>query len=352
LGAGFNPEFSGRENVYMSAALLGLNLDEIDARFDDIAAFADIGDFIEQPVKTYSSGMYVRLAFAVNIVSQPEIMIVDEALAVGDMNFQAKCMTALTRIQERGATVLFVSHDIGALKSLCSRGVYLERGRVHAIGEASDIAEQYIRTMREEFNAEMHLLIPQSDGFVGKTKATKEEKVLISEKYIAVFKRSEEFDKRVAAFRYGSGGVKITYVEMLSMDAETLETVEFNQEVRIRIYVESSSIQIISVNFNIRDDKKVNIVGCNFPLISQEFLTTEVEGQYLVEYCVRLPLQDGNYSIRAQITSLVASDDTAVFIDVVDDAVVFQMARWNVARVWSKVHLFPTFQIQKIYPYD
>jgi lipopolysaccharide transport system ATP-binding protein len=136
------------------------------------------------------------------------------------------------------------------------------------------------------------------------------------------------------------------------MDAETLETVEFNQEVRIRIYVESSSIQIISVNFNIRDDKKVNIVGCNFPLISQEFLTTEVEGQYLVEYCVRLPLQDGNYSIRAQITSLVASDDTAVFIDVVDDAVVFQMARWNVARVWSKVHLFPTFQIQKIYPYD
>ncbi len=102
----------------------------MDERFDDIAAFADIGQFIEQPVKTYSSGMYVRLAFAVNILSDPEIMIVDEALAVGDMAFQAKCMTSLNRIQEHGTTVLFVSHDIGALKSLCSRGVYLDRGMV------------------------------------------------------------------------------------------------------------------------------------------------------------------------------------------------------------------------------
>ena len=154
LGSGFDPEFTGRENVYMNGALLGLNKEQVDERFDDIAAFADIGEFIEQPVKTYSSGMFVRLAFAINIVSEPEIMIVDEALAVGDMNFQAKCMTALTRIQERGATVLFVSHDIGALKSLCLRGIYLEHGTVKAFGKAPDVAEQYIRTMREEMNAE------------------------------------------------------------------------------------------------------------------------------------------------------------------------------------------------------
>ena len=154
LGSGFNPEFTGRENVYMSASIMGLTKEEIDERFDEIAAFADIGEFIEQPVKTYSSGMFVRLAFAVNIVSDPEIMIVDEVLAVGDMNFQARCMTALTRIQERGTTVLFVSHDIGTVKSLCSRGIYLEHGRIHAIGKASDVTEQYIRTMREEMNEE------------------------------------------------------------------------------------------------------------------------------------------------------------------------------------------------------
>ena len=154
LGSGFNPEFTGRENVYMSAAILGLDKSEIDARFDDIAAFADIGSFIEQPVKTYSSGMYVRLAFAVNIVSEPEIMIVDEALAVGDMAFQAKCMTALTRIQDRGATVLFVSHDISALKSLCSQGVYIERGLVRKIGPAGEVVELYVRNMREGINAD------------------------------------------------------------------------------------------------------------------------------------------------------------------------------------------------------
>ncbi len=152
LGSGFNPEFTGRENIYMNGAILGLSRQEIDARYDDILAFADIGEFIEQPIKTYSSGMYVRLAFSVNILSDPEIMIVDEALAVGDMKFQAKCMTALTRIQDRGTTVLFVSHDINALKSLCSRGVYLDHGTIQSIGKAPDVAEQYIRTKREEMS--------------------------------------------------------------------------------------------------------------------------------------------------------------------------------------------------------
>ena len=144
-----------------------MSKEEVDERFDDIAAFADIGEFIEQPVKTYSSGMFVRLAFAVNIVSEPEIMVVDEALAVGDMNFQAKCMTALTRIQERGATVLFVSHDIGALKSLCLRGIYLEHGTVKSFGKAPDVAELYLRTMREEMNAETRRFARMPTGFAG-----------------------------------------------------------------------------------------------------------------------------------------------------------------------------------------
>src|SRR4030095_8749278 len=154
LGSGFNPEFTGRENVYMNGAILGLSRKQIDERFDDIAAFADIGEFIEQPVKTYSSGMFVRLAFSINVISEPAIMIVDEALAVGDMNFQAKCIPALTKMQERGATILFVSHDIGALKSLCSRGIYLEHGTVKSFGRAPDVADQYLRNMREELNAE------------------------------------------------------------------------------------------------------------------------------------------------------------------------------------------------------
>ncbi|CAH1385739.1 ABC transporter ATP-binding protein [Candidatus Nitrotoga sp. M5] len=348
LGSGFNPEFTGRENVNMNAALLGLGQDEIDARFDDIAAFADIGNFIEQPVKTYSSGMLVRLAFAVNIISEPDIMIVDEALAVGDMNFQAKCMTALTRIQESGSTILFVSHDVGAVKSLCSRGVHLEHGIVKAIGKASDVAEQYIRTMREEMNSEIRRFSRVSSGFEMEHKKIEEEKVQSLEIGSAVLKRSDEFDKRVAAFRYGSGGARITYVELLNMRNEPIQLVEFNQQLKIRIHVESSSELSISVNFNILDEKKMNLTGCGFTQVEHEFLTTEIGGQYLVEYTLRLPLQEGNYSLRTQITSPVVRGETAEFVDVIEDAVIFQMERWQNARIWSKIHLFPEMKLRHL----
>lgn len=345
LGSGFNPEFTGRENVRMSCALLGLSAEETDAKFDDIAAFADIGDFIEQPVKTYSSGMFVRLAFAVNIVSQPDIMIVDEALAVGDMNFQAKCMTALTRIQERGATVLFVSHDVRALKSLCSQSIYLEHGNIRGIGKASDIVDQYIRIMREEMNAEHRNYASVVAEPENKINAETEQSL---EQSNGTLQRSDEFDKRVAMFRYGSGGAKITYAELLDMSDKPIQFVEFNQKVKIRIHVESSSEQSISVNFHILDDKKMNVTGGNFPQVEQELLQTEIGGQYLIEYTLQLPLQEGNYTLRTQITSPMSGDGAAVFVDVIEDAVVFQMARWETATIWSKVHLFPSFKIQKL----
>lgn len=342
LGSGFNPEFTGRENVYLNGAVLGLRKDEVDERFDDIAAFADIGEFIEQPAKTYSSGMFMRLAFAVNIFSEPEIMIVDEVLAVGDMNFQAKCITALNRIQGRGATVLFVSHDIGALKSLCLRGIYLEQGTVKSFGKAPDVAEQYLRTMREEMNAETRRFARVSTGFVG------EENEQTTEECDAVLKRSDEFDKRVATFRYGSGGARITYVELLNMSDQQITLVDFNQEVKIRIHVESSSKQNISVNFEIRDDKKVSLTGCGFTQVEQKLLTTGIGGQYLVEYTLRLPLQEGSYSLLTQITSPVVRGETAEFLDVIEDAVVFQVERWTNSRAWSKVHLFPSFRLRRI----
>ena len=347
LGSGFNPEFTGRENVRLSCALLGLTPAETEAKFDDIAAFADIGEFIEQPVKTYSSGMFVRLAFAVNIVFEPDILIVDEALAVGDMGYQAKCMTALTRTQERGATVLFVSHDIGVIKSLCSQGVYLEHGTVRAIGKAPDVAEEYIRTMREEMNAETRRFARASSGLVEEDTKIREP-METSEVGSVVLKRSDEFDKRVATFRYGSGGARVSYVELLNMDDEPIQFVEFNQEVKIRIHVESSSEQRISVNFNIGDDKKVNLVGCSFALVDKEDLTTEIGGQYLAEYTLRLPLREGIYALRTQITSRVVGDETAIFVDVIEDAIVFQMVRWERARVWSKLHLFPRLTLLQL----
>lgn len=128
LGSGFNPEFTGRENVYMNASVLGLGKDEIDVRFDDIAAFADIGKFIEQPVKTYSSGMTVRLAFAVQAVIDPDIFVVDEALAVGDEKFQRKCFARLEDLKNRGSSILFVSHSATSIIEFCDRTLLLDKG--------------------------------------------------------------------------------------------------------------------------------------------------------------------------------------------------------------------------------
>ena len=153
LGTGFNPDFTGRENVFVNAAILGLSQREILARLDDIIAFADIGLFIDQPVKTYSSGMYVRLAFAVVVHVNPEILIVDEALAVGDALFQAKCMTRMRRMLDNGLTLLFISHDIAAVKALCQRALWLDHGKVRAIGSTSEVTRDYDHDWIRQANA-------------------------------------------------------------------------------------------------------------------------------------------------------------------------------------------------------
>jgi lipopolysaccharide transport system ATP-binding protein len=147
LGSGFNPEFTGRENVYLNGAILGFSREAMDERFDEIAAFADIGAFMEQPVKHYSSGMYVRVAFAINALLYPDILIVDEALAVGDEGFQRKCFGWFERLREKGSTILFVSHSMGTVVNLCDRAILLERGAVHREGDTRTVVKEYHRLL-------------------------------------------------------------------------------------------------------------------------------------------------------------------------------------------------------------
>lgn len=144
LGSGFNPEFTGRENVYVNGAIFGISRREMDAAFPAIAAFAAIGDFIDQPVKTYSSGMTVRLAFAVAVNVTPDILIVDEALAVGDTAFQAKCLDRIRRMQDEGVAILLVSHSSNAVIEYCDRAAYLDRGRLMALGPCREVVERYL----------------------------------------------------------------------------------------------------------------------------------------------------------------------------------------------------------------
>ena len=150
LGAGFNPDFTGRENVFMNGAILGIPRPEMERRFDDIARFADIGDFIDQPIKTYSSGMVLRLAFSVSINVDPEILIIDEALAVGDMAFQFKCLERLETLTKSGTTLLFVSHSMDMVKTFCNHVVYLRGGQIRGAGSPEDMAEMYLFDLRAE----------------------------------------------------------------------------------------------------------------------------------------------------------------------------------------------------------
>jgi ABC-type polysaccharide/polyol phosphate transport system ATPase subunit len=150
LGSGFNPEFSGRDNVYLNGAILGLSTKTMDSRFAEIEAFAEIGDFINQPVKTYSSGMAVRLAFAVAIHLDPEILLVDEALSVGDVYFRARCMRKVHELRKRGITILFVSHSTGDVKAIGDRAMWLDHGRIRAIGKADLVVSQYLAAMGQK----------------------------------------------------------------------------------------------------------------------------------------------------------------------------------------------------------
>lgn len=216
LGAGFDPELTGHENIYLNASILGLPPHEIDARYDDIVEFSGIGDAIQQPVKTYSSGMYVRLAFAIAVASEPDILVVDEALAVGDEAFQRKCYARIRDIQSAGGTILLVSHSAATIIEMCDRAVLMEQGEMIAVGSPKNIINHY------------HKLI-----YAPKEKA---EQVLasINSKVVAVDKISTDFDPDMrpqSTVVYESHGAIISNPRL-----ETLKGKEVNQLERGKKY--------------------------------------------------------------------------------------------------------------------
>ena len=347
LGTGFNPELSGLDNIFFYGMIAGFSREEMQDKLPRIIDFAEIGDFIHQPMKVYSSGMYVRLAFASAIHIDPEILIVDEALAVGDMNFQAKCMTAINRIRESGATVLFVSHDIGSIKSLCSRAVLLEQGACQYFGSATDTANLYQRKMREELNDEAKKFVRVSSEFtnqnMGNVPSDIPQNIELSK---LEFKSSRQFDEHAALFRYGNGEARVSFVELLDEDNEPITSVNFDQKVRLNIYFETFVAQNISCNFYVLDDKKNVIFGGGPRLYGFQLLKSELGQRYLYSYTFNVPLCEGNFSILVQLASPVIVDETASFLDVVDNAVVFNVRRRSMARVWAKIFLPVTFEVK------
>jgi len=344
LGAGFNPELTGIENVYFNGMLMGFTREEMDGRLDDILAFADIGDFVFQPTKSYSSGMFVRLAFAVAINVEPEILIVDEALSVGDMFFQAKCMTALDRFRSKGCTILFVSHSIQTIKSLCQRAVHLKNGKIVGIGNAGEITDAYMREMREECESNSNAFetadTPYSHGKAALVSGSAND---------SDFKIDSELDKLDSTLRYGSGEARFKSVELLNDNDEPLLHANYNDNIKIRLCLECYSHSKISVNYNIRDEYNINIIGSDFLIDVSGVIDVSPNDKYIVEYQSKLPLAAGNYNLLVSITEPLIVNKTAKFIDIILAAKVFTVLERPVAKLWSKVHVENRLNVRKVH---
>ena len=306
LGAGFNPEFTGRENVYMNANLLGLSNLDIGVRFDDIVAFADIGDFIDQPVKTYSSGMYVRLAFAVIAHVNAEILIIDEALAVGDALFTQKCMGFLRSFMKNG-TVLFVSHDIPSVKNLCTRVLWLEKGQVLKDGNPNDVCELYYQHTLQGIYGDEVSLNTISNSIINNVT---EQENPPPETVLAIDYESKISMKDNSAMATGwqTGAAEVISISMEHIDNKSNNVFEGGERVRVIMRAKANSaLANPMLGFIVKDRLGQELFGENtLPFTKgKQFLV--MSGQELkAEFIFRLPmLQDGQYVV---MTSLANGD--------------------------------------------
>ena len=280
LGTGFNPEFTGRENALINAAILGLNPGEVAERIDDIIAFADIGEFIDQPVKTYSSGMYVRLAFAVVIHVTPDILIVDEALAVGDALFQAKCMTRLKHMLEEGLTLLFISHDIAAVKALCRRCLWLEHGQVRAHGETGEVTRAYDQDWIRRAN--------QQQG-VGASEAERPSAAAV--------------DKQQA----GTGSVALLACEWVGEGAQAIRArAAYGQPLafRLRLAIKQASKRLV-VSYHLKNAQNQHVLGGHTAQRPEVYDRVWAGGETLdIEFAIPVHLHHGHYSVTIVVASI------------------------------------------------
>jgi ABC-type polysaccharide/polyol phosphate transport system ATPase subunit len=301
LGTGFNLEFSGRQNVYLSASILGLNKEETDIKFDEIAAFADIGDFLDQPVKVYSSGMMMRLAFAVQSAVDPGIMIVDEVLAVGDMRFAMKCLRRMHELMEKGTAFLFVSHDMSSVVNFCNKVIWLHDGKIMQKGIPKQITMDYSNFMtygfmppEEEWNAE------GNDISVKNSAVTGIETQVAGLACLEVYKDRLPWVEVAHLPSTGIGGAMIERVALLNISnphSSTLleggELVEIFLNITTKVHLKSPNVCA-----DFRDRKGNLIFGLNPQLLAQSIPELIPNGRVIIHFRFRFPLVlNGEYSI-------------------------------------------------------
>jgi lipopolysaccharide transport system ATP-binding protein len=316
LGSGFNPDFSGRENVLMNAAILGLTSAEIDRRFDSIIAFADIGDFIDQPVRSYSSGMVLRLAFAVIAHVDADILIIDEALSVGDTFFSQKCMRFLRDFQARG-TLLFVSHDAAAVVNLCRRAIWLENGRIRMAGPAQDVVETYMAQQHAADRA----LAGGGDVKVVRKEAAQRSRAEENDFRADIIDRAGlgnpirvyEFDPDNTGIEFGARQATIEAVGILDGDGSPIDLISGGEIVVLRISVLlHAPLENLIVGFYIKDRLGQRLFGDNTYLA---YLQKGVQGatgeRIYADFRFRMPiLPQAAYTVDAAVASGTQEEHT------------------------------------------
>jgi lipopolysaccharide transport system ATP-binding protein len=320
LGSGFNPEFTGRQNVFFNGQLLGLNQTEIEDRFDQIAGFADIGHFIDEPTKTYSSGMFVRLAFAVAVNVDPEILIIDEALAVGDVVFQHRCMRRMRALMDSGVTTLFVSHDAGSIKTLCNSAVMLHEGKIIEMGDPNVVTINYLKLMTEIelgfSNAESPYAsqLGSRDAHVPEHTPTEQRQLI----------ENESIESSTPK-RRGSGKARIEEIQLLNKRGEDISKypiLEFNEEVQLKLKVRAHApLESCIVGFYICDKNGYEIIGSNTFEENVLIQPLETGSELSVCFNFRIPLRPNSYSL----TVAGSEHYHATTFDWIDDVIVFQL---------------------------
>lgn len=354
LGSGFNPEFTGRQNVFFNGRILGLSQKEVEDRFDQIAAFADIGEFLDQPVKTYSSGMFVRLAFAVAVHVEPEILVVDEALAVGDMYFQAKAMTRIRQLMDAGITTLFVSHDLGSVKALCQRCIYMEHGCAKQDGNVAQVVSVYMSDIHTQMNADLR---QNSLELVAETEALEE----LEHNQFSITDATALSNLVVAAVpsiapsgslnRYGDGSAEVLDVKLLNANREITDHLECHE-----IFVIQASVLIkqpldtFCVGYSMRDLRGQMLVS----LVSTKRDVSIPPGQpgdiFVFEIAGKTPLNAGVYTLTVAIEYPVIQNVQHVFVDVLENVLPFQvyLPKDTLKRFPSLVYAPVDFYCQKL----
>ncbi|WP_054942200.1 ABC transporter ATP-binding protein [Paenibacillus ihuae] len=288
LGAGFNPDFSGLENVYLNGTMMGMSKEDVDEKIDDIIAFADIGDFIHQPVKTYSSGMFVRLAFAVAINVEPEILIVDEALSVGDIFFQAKCFKKFSEFKEQGKTIIFVTHDMSSVMKYCDRVIVMNEGVIVDEGSPGPMIDLYKKILVNQFTG-----MEKEGNKIENIKSEWKKGININPSF------SDYGNNKAQIIDFGvfDHTGDLTNVIMKGKEFKLKIKVLFNEDIVDPIFA-----------FSIKDIRGTEITGTNTMLESINTGSISKNDIYVIEFTQDISLQGGDYLISFGCTGYENND--------------------------------------------